>query len=99
MYYSYIAGGDSLAHSGPTTPCVLGLYALISLLAERLRAQQAVTVRRDAWYAKECVTFSDTLAMVRRGLWAEQHFQLSQTNADMMQVPRSLFERLTETLC
>jgi hypothetical protein len=82
-----------------TTPCVLGLYSLISLLAERVREQQGLTVRRDAWYAKECVTFSDTLAMVRRWLWAEQHFQMSQTEADMIKVPRALYERLTETLC
>src|SRR5215471_2586216 len=62
-----------------TTPCVLGLYSLVILLAERLRMQHALTVRRDAWYAKENVTFSDTLAMVRRWLWGEQYFQLSQT--------------------
>lgn len=82
-----------------TTPCVLGLYSLIVLLAERVREQQGFTVRRDAWYVKECVTFSDTLALVRRWLWAEQHFQLSQTDADMLKVPRVLFERLTEMLC
>jgi hypothetical protein len=56
-----------------TTPCVLGVYALIILLAERVREQQELTVRRDAGYAKERVTFSDTLAMVRRWLWAAQH--------------------------
>jgi hypothetical protein len=82
-----------------TTPCVLGLYSLIILLAERVRKQQGLMVRRDAWYAKESATFSDTLAMVRRWLWAEQHFQLSQTEADIINMPRSLFERLTETLC
>ena len=82
-----------------TTPCGLGLYALISLLAERVREQQGLTVRRDAWYAKECVAFSDTLAMVRRWLWAEQRFQMSQTEADMIKVPRALYKRLTETLC
>jgi hypothetical protein len=82
-----------------TTPCVLGLYALMSLLAERVREPQGLTVRRDAWYAKERVTFSDTLAMVRRWLWAEQHFHMSQTEADMIKVPRALYERLTETLC
>jgi hypothetical protein len=82
-----------------TTPCVLGLYSLVTLLAARLREQHALTVRREAWYAKENVTFSDTLAMVRRWLGAEQRFQLSQPTADMMKVPRSFFERLTETLC
>ena len=75
-----------------TTPCVLGLYALISLLAERMREQQGLTVRREAWYAKERVTFSDTLAMVRRWLWAEQHFQMSPTETDMIKVPRTLYE-------
>ena len=64
-----------------------------------MQEQHTLTVRRDAWYAKERVTFSDTLAMVRRWLWAEQHFQLSKTEADMMKVPRAFFERLTETLC
>ena len=82
-----------------TTPCVLGRYALLLLLAERLREQQERTVRRAAWYATARVTFSDTLAMVRRWLWAEQHFQMSQTEADMIKVPRALYERLTETLC
>ena len=82
-----------------TTPCVLGLYSLITLLAKRVYEQQGLTVRHEAWYAKERVTFSDTLAMVRRWLWTDQHFQMSKTEADMMKVPRVLFERLTETLC
>jgi hypothetical protein len=82
-----------------TTPCVLGLYSLIVLLAERMREQHALTARCEAWYTKEHVTFSDTLAMVRRWLWAEQHFQLSKTEADVIKVPRVLFERLTEMLC
>jgi hypothetical protein len=82
-----------------TTPCVLGLYSLIALLAERVWTQQALTVRRDTWYAKERVTFSDTIALVRRWLWAEQHLQMSKTTVDMIKVPRSFFERLTETLC
>jgi hypothetical protein len=81
------------------TPCVRGLYARISLLAEHVCQQQGRTVRREAWYAKECATFSETLARVRRWLWADQHLQLSQTEADLMKVPRVLFERLTETLC
>ena len=81
-----------------TTPCVLGLYALIILLVERMREQHTLIVRCEAWYAKERVTFSDTLAMVRRWLWADQHFQMSQTEADMIKVPRALYERLTETL-
>jgi len=69
------------------------------LWAAREREQPALTVRREACYAKKPVTFAATLAMVRRWLWAEQHLQLSQTPAAMLKVPRSFFERLTETLC
>ena len=82
-----------------TTPCVLGLYALVTLLAARWRVQHALTIRPDAWYAKKNVPFSDRLAMVRRWLWTAQYFQMAQTKADMIKVPRALFEQLTETLC
>jgi hypothetical protein len=82
-----------------TTPCLLGLHALISLLAARLLKQRKLPARGAAWYAKERATFSDTIAMVRRCLWSHQHFQMSVTEADMIKVPRSLLERLTETLC
>jgi hypothetical protein len=82
-----------------TTPCLLGLHSLISLLAARLLKQRKLPARGAAWYAKESATFSDTIAFVRRCLWSHQHFQMSATEADMIKVPRSLLERLTETLC
>ncbi len=82
-----------------TTPCLLGLYSLTALLAASLLKQRAVPVRRAAWYGKQSATFSDTIAWVRRWLWSHQHFQMSKTDSDMIKVPRSLVERLTETLC
>jgi DDE superfamily endonuclease len=82
-----------------TTPCLLGLYSLTALLAANLLKQQAVPVRRAAWYGKQSATFSDTIALVRRWLWSHQHFQMSVTEADLIKVPRSLVERLTDTLC
>ncbi len=82
-----------------TTPCLLGLYSLTALLAASLLKQQAVPVRRAAWYGKQSATFSDTIAWVRRWLWSHQHFQMSETDSEMIKVPRSLVERLTETLC
>jgi hypothetical protein len=82
-----------------TTPCELGLYWRITLLAERVCTQQALTARRDTWYAKERVTCSDTMAMVRRWQWTTQRFQLAKTKGDPMQVLRALFERLTKMLC
>ena len=82
-----------------TTPCLLGLYSLVTLLAGRLLDGQRLPARRAAWYSKERATFSDTIALVRRHLWSHQHFQMSEAKAEMIKVPRSLFERLTETLC
>jgi hypothetical protein len=82
-----------------TTPCLLGLYSLTTLLATSLLKRQELPVRRAAWYAKQSATFSDTIALVRRYLWSHHHFQMSQISSDMIKVPRSLVERLTETLC
>jgi DDE superfamily endonuclease len=82
-----------------TTPCLLGLYSLTALLAASLLKQRAIPVRRAAWYSKQNATFSDTIALVRRWLWSHQHFQMWGTDSDMIKVPRSLVERLTETLC
>jgi len=82
-----------------TTPCLLGLHSLISLLAARLLKKRKLPARTAAWYAKQSATFSDTIAFVRRFLWSHQHFQMSVTEAEMTKVPRLLLERLTETLC
>jgi len=82
-----------------TTPALFALYSIITLLAARLVESNKLPVRSAAWYAKESATFSDTIAYVRRWLWSHHHFQMSQTTSDMIKVPRSLLERLTDTLC
>jgi len=82
-----------------TTPALFALYSIITLLAARLMETNKLPVRKSAWYTKENATFSDTIAYVRRYLWSHQHFQMSQTTSDMIKVPRSLLERLTDTLC
>lgn len=82
-----------------TTPALFALYSIITLLAARLVESNKLPVRSAAWYAKESATFSDTIAMVRRYLWSHHHFQMSHTTCDMIKVPRSFVERLTDTLC
>lgn len=82
-----------------TTPALFALYSIITLLAARLVESNKLPVRSAAWYVKESATFSDTIAYVRRWLWSHHHFQMSQTTSDMIKVPRSLLERLTDTLC
>src|SRR5262245_32059915 len=82
-----------------TTPCLVGLSSCVTVLAAPWRKGPALPARREAWDAKQGATFADTMALVRRGLWRQQHFQLANTESDGIKVPRALFERLTETLC
>src|SRR5205085_6697206 len=83
-----------------TTPALFGLYSVVTLLTARLIQKPAeLSVRRAAWYAKERATYSDAMALVRRYLWSHTYFSMSGSKAEMIKVPRSLLERLTETLC
>src|SRR5881396_375304 len=52
-----------------STPCLLGLYSLVVLLAHALHPDGQVPVQQAAWYPKTQATFSDVLASVRRHLW------------------------------
>jgi len=84
---------------GRTTPALFGLYSLVALMAHALRQTESPVVRTAAWYAKTRPTFSDALAVVRRVLWSAGHFSRSAFTEDMVKLPRSLFERLTDTVC
>jgi hypothetical protein len=53
---------------GRSTPCLLGLFSLVVLVAQTLHPG-ALPVRAAAWYPKAEPTFSDVLAAVRRHLW------------------------------
>ena len=82
-----------------TTPFLLGLFSLITLLADALLTRHDLTIRSAAWYSKALPTFSDALALVRSRLWAHLTFQMSTDDADMIKVPRVLLERFNDLLC
>ena len=84
---------------GRTTPALFGLYSLVTLLAHSLPRAQTRRVRTAAWYAKPRSTFSDTLAVVRRELWSQSHFSRSRAKSEVVEIPCSLLERLTDALC
>jgi hypothetical protein len=48
-----------------TTPALLALFSLVTLLAERLNQQRAFPVRQAAWYRKPHPSFADAIALVR----------------------------------
>jgi hypothetical protein len=82
-----------------TTPTLLGLFSIVTLLAGQLAQEHALPVRQAVWYRKPQPTFADAIAVVRQHLWTSAHFYMSPAKADMVKIPRALLNRLTDTLC
>jgi hypothetical protein len=81
-----------------TTPMLLGLFSLVTLFAHQVLQGREMPVRQAAWYAKALPTFSDTLAFVRQQLWPVSISWMSPDDADMVQIPKVLLDRLTDAL-
>jgi hypothetical protein len=82
-----------------TTPVLLGLFSLVTLLAHQQMPEPVGVVRQAAWYRKQQPTFADALALVRRDIWQHQAFSTSPCAEEMVKVPQTLIVTLTETLC
>jgi hypothetical protein len=48
-----------------TTPCLLALFSVVTLLADRLVRHGTLPLPQEAWYRKARPTFADALAAVR----------------------------------
>jgi hypothetical protein len=81
-----------------TTPALLGLFSLVTLFAHHLLRGQTLVARQAAWYTKPLPTFVDTLALVRQALWPVSFSYLSPPQPEMVEIPRTLFDRMTDTL-
>jgi hypothetical protein len=83
-----------------TAPALLGLFSVVTLLADQHMAKGEGSVRRSAWYDKTRPTFSDALALVRRKLWAQEAtFCGSVWEDETVKVSLRYIERLTDTVC
>ena len=82
-----------------TTPFLLRLFSLVTLLANALLTRHDLTVHSSAWYPKHLPTFSDALALLRHRLSSFFTFQISPDDPDMIKVPRALLERFNDLLC
>jgi hypothetical protein len=80
-----------------TTPVRLGLFSLVALMVQRQPAWQD-TFRCSAWYKKARPTFADALAQVRRTLWRQLGFCLSEAAIEKRKPTPVLFEHLAELL-
>ncbi len=82
-----------------TTPALLGLFSLVTLLAHRHASAGQLVARQSAWYPKPVPTFSDALATVRRHVWRHPGFLMSLLQIDIAKVPALLLNSVTQTLC
>ena len=84
-----------------TTPALLGLFSLVAVWADELARAPAGAVRPQtaAWYNKREPTFSDAIAAVRRALWRPPNLSMSRLSTETVEIPASLLQRLTDTLC
>ena len=90
-----------------TTPALLGLFSLVTLLAQRLSNDSKLPVRATAWYRKTDATFADAMALVRRYLWRETIWlhSLAKTGLntsvlpDTISLPTPVLHGLVDTLC
>jgi hypothetical protein len=81
-----------------TTPALLGLFSLVTLLVHRLLDGKDLPTREAAWYRKVQPSFSDTLAYLRLQLWPARILWRSPAEPDMLEIPRGLLDCLTDTL-
>jgi hypothetical protein len=82
-----------------TTPCLFGLFSLVTMMAEELSKAGKLQIRSAVWYEKEVATFSDAIGCVRQQIWESQSFQTSENECEMIKIPRSFLNTLTDTLC
>lgn len=81
-----------------TTPALLGLFSLITLLAHQSVKRGKVPVRQAAWYTKSVPTFSDALAIVRQTLWQHLLFSICKRTRNVEKISERQIQRLTSAL-
>jgi len=82
-----------------STPCLLGLFSVVTLLAARVGHHARLQGSGAAWYRKARPTFSDTLAAVRRQVWREQGFLASPHAGQAAKLSPALREGIAHALC
>jgi DDE superfamily endonuclease len=77
-----------------TTPLLMGLFSLTTLLANQLNEKEKLTLNQSAWYHKELPTFSDAITSVRYQIWLKQKLFTSLFKDDVNNLKASLFKQL-----
>lgn len=81
-----------------TTPCLVGLFGLVVLMAKVLH-RASIPVRQTCWYVKEEATFIDALAAVRGDLWRRVNCSTSPQHPNVLLIPRTAMFSLLQLAC
>jgi hypothetical protein len=81
-----------------TTPVLLALFSLVTVLALPWSPGGESPVPVTAWYHKAEPTFSDCLALVRWHLWRARYLVHSTPEAECMQFPRGTLDLLIHSV-
>ena len=82
-----------------TTPALLALFSLVTLLAHQHARRRKLPIRQAAWYRKSRPTFSDALAVVRRQIWQHDCFPSVASPSAYSKMPTAIQNRLLSALC
>jgi hypothetical protein len=77
-----------------TTPILMGLFSLTTLLADQLNKQNKLAINQTTWYQKEQPTFSDAIASVRYQIWQSQKLLTSLFTGDVNNLRHNIFKQL-----
>ena len=81
-----------------TTPCLLGLFSVVALVADRLHGEGELIARQSRWYKKGAPSFSDALAAVRISLWQAGGLSTSRAGPGTVEIPEAVLWQITSTL-
>lgn len=82
-----------------TTPALLGMFSLVTLIGYQLTVDHPMPVRTAAWYTKRTATFSDVIALVRRHLWTSLKYTNSACKSGYVPIPSEVLHGLIDTFC
>jgi hypothetical protein len=77
-----------------TTPVLLALFSLVTVMALKLSQGGQIPVAVTTWYHKAEPTFSDCLALVRQHLWRARYSVNSTPQGESMQLPQAALDLL-----
>jgi hypothetical protein len=81
-----------------TTPVLLGLFSVVTLLAVQWHQAGFLVAEQTTWCEKECPTFSDGIRLARQQIWWSRITGSSRPLADVLQLPQTLLEAIVHGL-